>query len=142
MKRMNRKPTSFIETLLVELHSVLWSPSGRHDKLISIDEQNVFLWSLDSSKKAVKLQSQESAGMLHYLSGGAWDPHDVNVVASTCESSIQFWDLRTMKTTSSIEAHVRNMDYDVRKKYILVSIYVCSHTKSFELLNYETKQFN
>lgn len=104
-----------------KIKCVLWSPSGRHDKLISIDEQNVFLWSLDSSKKAVKLQSQESAGMLHYLSGGAWDPHDVNVVASTCESSIQFWDLRTMKTTSSIEAHVRNMDYDVRKKYILVT---------------------
>lgn len=58
MKRMNRKPTSFIETLLVELHSVLWSPSGRHDKLISIDEQNVFLWSLDSSKKAVKVQKR------------------------------------------------------------------------------------
>ena len=35
--------------------------------------------------------------MLHYLSGGAWDPHDVNAVASTCEWSIQFWDLRTMK---------------------------------------------
>lgn len=35
--------------------------------------------------------------MLHYLSGGAWDPHDVNAVAATCESSVQFWDLRTMK---------------------------------------------
>lgn len=111
MKRMNRKPTSFIETLLVELHSVLWSPSGRHDKLISIDEQNVFLWSLDSSKKAVKLQSQESAGMLHYLSGGAWDPHDVNVVASTCESSIQFWDLRTMKYVTFIVQHFHYFIY-------------------------------
>lgn len=38
--------------------------------------------------------------MLHHLSGGAWDPHDVNVVASTSESSIQFWDLRTMKYAS------------------------------------------
>lgn len=35
--------------------------------------------------------------MLHYLSGGAWDPHDANGVAATCESSVQFWDLRTMK---------------------------------------------
>ncbi|CAN6582404.1 unnamed protein product [Malus baccata var. baccata] len=34
---------------------------------------------------------------MHYLSGGAWDPHDMNAVAATCESSIQFWDLRTMK---------------------------------------------
>ncbi|KAF5955474.1 hypothetical protein HYC85_008330 [Camellia sinensis] len=100
----------------------LWWPSGRHDKLISIDEQNLYLWSLDSSKKTVQVQSQESAGMLHYLSGGAWDPHDVNSVASTCESSIQFWDLRTMKKTNSIEhAHVRNVDYDTKKKFILVT---------------------
>jgi hypothetical protein len=35
--------------------------------------------------------------MLHKLSGGAWDPHDVNSVAATCESSLQFWDVRTMK---------------------------------------------
>jgi hypothetical protein len=35
--------------------------------------------------------------MLHSLSGGAWDPHDVNAVAATGESSVQFWDLRTMK---------------------------------------------
>ena len=42
--------------------------------------------------------------MLHYLSGGAWDPHDVNSVASTCEWSIQFWDLRTMKYGFFFEA--------------------------------------
>lgn len=35
--------------------------------------------------------------MLHSLSGGAWDPHDINMVATTSESLIQFWDLRTMK---------------------------------------------
>jgi len=39
--------------------------------------------------------------MLHYLSGGAWDPHDVNAVAATCESSVQFWDLRAMKYDTS-----------------------------------------
>lgn len=44
-----------------------------------------------------QVQSKESSGMLHYLSGGAWDPHDGNSVAVTCESSVQFWDLRTMK---------------------------------------------
>lgn len=45
----------------------------------------------------IKVQSKESSGMLHYLSGGAWDPHDANSVAATCESSVQFWDLWTMK---------------------------------------------
>ncbi|XP_059634004.1 WD repeat-containing protein DWA2 isoform X1 [Cornus florida] len=105
-----------------KIKCTLWWPSGRHDKLISIDEQNLFLWSLDSARKTAQVQSQESSGMLHYLSGGAWDPHDLNAVAATCESSIQFWDLRTMKKTNSIEhAHVRNVDYDTKKKYILVT---------------------
>ncbi|KAG8632240.1 WD repeat-containing protein DWA2 isoform X1 [Manihot esculenta] len=105
-----------------KINCILWWPSGRNDKLISIDEENLFLWSLDCSRKAAQVQSKESAGMLHYLSGGAWDPHDVNAVAATCESSIQFWDLRTMNKTNSIEcAHVRNVDYDTKKKHILVT---------------------
>ncbi|GMH04658.1 hypothetical protein Nepgr_006498 [Nepenthes gracilis] len=105
-----------------KIKCVLWWPNGRHDKLISIDEQNLFLWSLDSSKKIAQVQSQESAGMLHYLSGGSWDPHDMNSLAVTSESAIQCWDLRTMKMTSSIEsAYARDVDYDTKKKHILVT---------------------
>ncbi|XP_050158211.1 WD repeat-containing protein DWA2 isoform X1 [Malus sylvestris] len=105
-----------------KIKCILWWPSGRHDKLISIDEENLSLWSLDLSKKAAQVQSQESAGVMHYLSGGAWDPHDINAVAATCESSIQFWDLRTMKKTNSIEhAHVRNVDYNPNKKHVLIT---------------------
>jgi WD40 repeat protein len=77
---------------------------------------------LDVSKKTAEVQSQDSAGMLHKLSGGAWDPHDVNSVAATCESSLQFWDVRTMKKTLSIEcSHVRSVDYHPRKSNILVT---------------------
>lgn len=36
-------------------NSVLWWPSGRCDKLISMDEQNIFLWSLDCSKKSAEV---------------------------------------------------------------------------------------
>jgi WD40 repeat protein len=60
--------------------------------------------------------------MLHSLSGGAWDPHDVNAVAATGESSVQFWDLRTMKKVNSIEhAHVRGVDYNPKREHILVT---------------------
>ncbi|KAK9946830.1 hypothetical protein M0R45_012273 [Rubus argutus] len=104
-----------------KIKSIIWWPSGRHDKLISIDEQYISLWSLDFSKKAAQVQSQESAGLVAQ-SGGAWDPHDMNAVAVTCESSIQFWDLRTMKKTNSIEhAHVRNVDYNPKKTHILMT---------------------
>ncbi|KAG7020716.1 WD repeat-containing protein DWA2, partial [Cucurbita argyrosperma subsp. argyrosperma] len=37
------------------LDSVLWWPSGRHDKLISIDEENILLWSLDCSRKLAQV---------------------------------------------------------------------------------------
>ncbi|KAL6295473.1 hypothetical protein ACE6H2_003615 [Prunus campanulata] len=111
-----------LDSQVAKIKCILWWPSGRHDKLISIDEENLSLWSLDLSKKAAQVQSQESAGVMHYLSGGAWDPHDMNAVAATCESSIQFWDLRTMKKTNSVEhAHVRNVDYNPKKKHVLMT---------------------
>ena len=41
--------------------------------------------------------SQGSADMLPNLRGGAWDPHNHNTVAAVTDSSLHFWDLRTMK---------------------------------------------
>ncbi|KAK4796827.1 hypothetical protein SAY86_029153 [Trapa natans] len=102
--------------------SVIWWPSGKQNKSISIDQEKILLWNLDCSVKIAQVQPQESAGMLHYLSAGAWDPHDVNALALTCESLVQFWDLMTMKKTYSIEcAHVHDLEYDTRKKHILVT---------------------
>ncbi|KAL6521712.1 WD repeat-containing protein dwa2 [Orobanche gracilis] len=85
---------------------VLWWPTGKHDKLVSVDEQNLFLWSLDTSKKTAQVQSKESAG-LHHISGGVWDPHDANSFALTCDSSIPFWDLQTMKKKNLVEHFAR-----------------------------------
>ncbi|CAA7020113.1 unnamed protein product [Microthlaspi erraticum] len=105
-----------------KINCVLWWPSGRCDKLISMDEQNIFLWNLDCSKKSAEVQSKDSAGMLHSLSGGAWSPHDVNAVAATGESSVQFWDLRTMKKVNSIErAHVRGVDYSPKREHTFIT---------------------
>ncbi|WOL05302.1 WD repeat-containing protein DWA2 [Canna indica] len=105
-----------------KIKCVLWWPCGKHDRLISIDEGNLFLWSIDTSNKVAKVISQESVGMLHNLSGGAWDPHDRNAVAGICDSSLQFWDLRTMTKTTSIEqANVRDLDYNPKKQHLLVT---------------------
>ncbi|XLS66904.1 hypothetical protein HN51_017927, partial [Arachis hypogaea] len=58
------------------------------------------------------IQSEDSAGMSHKISGGTWDPHDVNSVAATYESSLQFWDVRAMgKTISAVCSRVRSVDY-------------------------------
>ncbi|KAJ4774956.1 Protein TSSC1 [Rhynchospora pubera] len=105
-----------------KIKSVLWWPLGKHDKLVTIDERNIFVWSIDSSNKIAKVISQESVGMLHNLSGGAWDPHDRNAVAAICDSSLQCWDLRTMKNANAIEhAHIRDVDYNPKKQHILAT---------------------
>lgn len=41
---------------MAAIDSVLWWPTGRHDKLVSIDEQNLCLWSLDASKKTAQVR--------------------------------------------------------------------------------------
>jgi len=47
---------TFMKTLYTSCgNSVLWCPSGNSDKLISMDEQNLVFWSLDSSKKSAEV---------------------------------------------------------------------------------------
>lgn len=41
--------------------------------------------------------SQGSTDMLPNLRGGAWDPHNHNLVAAISDSSLQLWDLRSME---------------------------------------------
>lgn len=49
-------------------NSVLWWPSGRNDKLISIDEENIFLWSLDCSRKSAQVWTvNEIFGIVMFL---------------------------------------------------------------------------
>ena len=47
--------SSVFDYLLFIYDSILWWPLGKHDKLVSIDEGNLFLWSIDSSTKAAKV---------------------------------------------------------------------------------------
>ncbi|XP_078440421.1 WD repeat-containing protein DWA2-like [Wolffia australiana] len=105
-----------------KIKSVLWWPGGKHDKVISIDEQNIFLWDLNFSMQITEAKSKESVEVLHSISGGVWDPHDRNSVATFCDSSFQCWDLRSMKKTSSIEhIHVRDADYNPNKRHIIAT---------------------
>uniref|UniRef100_A0A453RRH8 EIPR1-like beta-propeller domain-containing protein n=1 Tax=Aegilops tauschii subsp. strangulata TaxID=200361 RepID=A0A453RRH8_AEGTS len=103
-----------------KIRCVLWWPLGKHDKLISIDDRNIFLWNIDPSNKSAKVISQGSADMLPNLRGGAWDPHNHNAVATITDSSLHFWDLRSMKRSNAIEhAHIRDVDYNPKKQNII-----------------------
>uniref|UniRef100_A0A453RQW7 EIPR1-like beta-propeller domain-containing protein n=1 Tax=Aegilops tauschii subsp. strangulata TaxID=200361 RepID=A0A453RQW7_AEGTS len=105
-----------------KIRCVLWWPLGKHDKLISIDDRNIFLWNIDPSNKSAKVISQGSADMLPNLRGGAWDPHNHNAVATITDSSLHFWDLRSMKRSNAIEhAHIRDVDYNPKKQNIIAT---------------------
>lgn len=56
----------------IHLNSVLWWPSGKHDKLVSIDKENLFLWSLDSSTKSAKVRLGPSSTQLQSVSNALW----------------------------------------------------------------------
>ncbi|CAD6265028.1 unnamed protein product [Miscanthus lutarioriparius] len=101
---------------------VIWWPLGKHDKLISIDDRNIFLWNIDTSNKSAKVISQGSADMLPNLRGGAWDPHNHNSIAAISDSSLQLWDLRSMEKSTAIEhAHIRDVDYNPKKQNIIAT---------------------
>lgn len=105
-----------------KIQCTLWWPSGRHDQLVSIDQEAFYLWSLDSSTESAKVLSKESVGMVNYIYGGAWDPHDISILSIACESSIQFWDLRSMKQINAIgHPQVRDLNYNPKKQHIVVT---------------------
>lgn len=41
--------------MLRNSYSILWWPSARHDKVVSIDEENIVLWALDCSKRLAQV---------------------------------------------------------------------------------------
>ncbi|PUZ52620.1 hypothetical protein GQ55_6G285600 [Panicum hallii var. hallii] len=105
-----------------KIRRVLWWPLGKHDKLISIDDRNIFLWNIDTSNKSAKVISQGSADMLPNLRGGAWDPHNHNSIAAISDSSLNLWDLRSMDKSTAIEhAHIRDVDYNPKKQNIIAT---------------------
>ncbi|XP_006660371.1 WD repeat-containing protein DWA2 [Oryza brachyantha] len=105
-----------------KIRCVLWWPLGKHDKLISIDDRNIFLWNIDASNKSAKVIQKGSADMLPNLRGGAWDPHNHNSVAAITDSSLHCWDLRSMKKSNAIEhAHFRDVDYNPKKEHLIAT---------------------
>ncbi|CAI9771785.1 unnamed protein product [Fraxinus pennsylvanica] len=43
-----------LDTHSTKIKCVLWWPTGRHDKVVTADEDTIFLWSMDTSKKTAQ----------------------------------------------------------------------------------------
>ena len=49
----------------------------------------------------LQVAKQENFEVPHELNAGAWDPHNSNEFAVACDSSLQLWDIRTLKCVHS-----------------------------------------
>ncbi|EFJ30103.1 WD40 repeat protein [Selaginella moellendorffii] len=102
----------------------LWFPKGKHHQIVSIDAENLYVWDLDPSGKPAKELGRVSSG-LQQMAGGCWSPHDVDIVATACGTSLKCWDLRTMREASTVDqAHagqVRDLDYNPKRQHTIVT---------------------
>eukprot|EP00850_Spirogloea_muscicola_P012452 SM000080S22967 [mRNA] locus=s80:449851:453302:+ [translate_table: standard] len=119
------EPVAQLKGHNARIKCVLWSPSGRHTQVISLDEEMLRVWDIDGARKFAAATGQASAGALQRFSGGCWDPHDVNSVATISETAVSCWDLRMMRQSHTIEhAHevqVRDLDFSRRRRHLLVT---------------------
>jgi WD40 repeat protein len=89
----------FILYLITYRHytRVIWNPEGgERNSILSTDANNIRIWNLNSSNTA-SISSQLSIGELQTISSVTWNPLHNEQLASSNESSIRGWDLRTKK---------------------------------------------
>lgn len=108
---------------------VLWYPGDiALPRVITVDEEVICVWDLASSTRAAQFASarQRVTGSgLQRLHTGAWDPHNADTVATTSDTSIACWDLRSASKVVSIDgAHhlqIRDIDFNPNCPHILAS---------------------
>ncbi|GBG74226.1 hypothetical protein CBR_g17938 [Chara braunii] len=71
------------------------------------------------------VRAKAAAGYLQQLETGRWDPHDVNMLATASDTSVNLWDLRVMKQVQALDQihamQVRDIDYNPKKQYTMMT---------------------
>ncbi|XP_027904416.1 WD repeat-containing protein DWA2 isoform X1 [Vigna unguiculata] len=106
-----------------KIKCILWWPSGRHDKLISINEENMYLWNLDVSKKTAQIffgdfelvPPRPSNTFKHNTRYN----HKIQLVC--CTNYLEGRGILMMKTISVECSHACSVDYHPQKQHILVT---------------------
>ncbi|PRD19901.1 UNVERIFIED_CONTAM: tssc1 [Trichonephila clavipes] len=123
-----------------ELKSILWEPiSG--NRVISLSDNSFHLWDLNNVVKPLQ-QSEvvfEQKGRQKFVSA-AWNPHhNCNIVATSLDTSVRSWDLRTSQNAWSVEnAHgqlVRSIDFNPNKQYYIATCGDDCQTRFWDVRN-------
>ncbi|XP_074640938.1 EARP and GARP complex-interacting protein 1-like [Tubulanus polymorphus] len=106
----------------------IWHPGGDGSQLISLVDNNIYLWDINESGEHTQMISSgtlDGKGQPKFTTG-QWNPHhNCNQVATANDTVIRGWDLRTMSQEWVIEnAHeqlVRDLDFNPNKQYYLAT---------------------
>ncbi|GFS47615.1 EARP-interacting protein homolog [Nephila pilipes] len=123
-----------------ELKSILWEPVSGH-RIISLSDNSFQLWDLGDVTKPLQ-QSEvvfEQKGRQKFVSA-AWNPHhNCNIVATSLDTSVRSWDLRTSQNAWSVEnAHgqlVRSIDFNPNKQYYIATCGDDCQTRFWDVRN-------
>lgn len=110
------------------LRSVLWNPSGDGSQLITLSDQHLKLWQLESEgRKVQEIDSTmlEGKGQPRFTTG-SWNPHHGgSQVATANDCIVRGWDLRSMRQVYTLEnvhgQYVRDVDFNPNKQYYMVT---------------------
>ncbi|XP_065565979.1 EARP-interacting protein homolog isoform X3 [Artemia franciscana] len=107
------------------VRSLEWHPTNGSEAVMAVDA-NLIIWSMATSSPTIKTQLNVDSSPDCQINVCRWNPHhQCSQVATAFQSSIQSWDIRSMKEIWHIEdAHrksVRALDFNPNKQYCLAS---------------------
>ncbi|KAK9768404.1 phosphatidylserine decarboxylase 1 [Basidiobolus ranarum] len=109
---------------LGHMRKVLWNPTGDLSKVVSLHENGLYQWSLDSGYSDVKAISSTPGRNNEKFTCATWSPYEQQIVTGR-RGNIVGCDLRDMNPTFTINnAHtlnVRCIDFNPKREHIIAT---------------------
>ncbi|KAK7019432.1 Protein tssc1, partial [Halocaridina rubra] len=134
-------PGSPVPGLGSQMWSVIWAPED-DSRIVTLVDNHLYLWDIEAAGKSAKVVGEvtvEGRGSVS-LGCGRWYPHQLgSQVAATHGSCVRAWDLRSMKSSWSVEgAHVqlvRDLDFNPNMQYYMATCGDDCKTKFWDIRN-------
>ncbi|ORX87735.1 WD40 repeat-like protein [Basidiobolus meristosporus CBS 931.73] len=107
------------------MKKVLWNPTGDHSKVVSLHEQGLHQWSLESGYSGAKIIDSTGVSNEGRFNCATWSPHEQQIVTGR-KGSVLGWDMRNIKSpTFNIKSahtlNVRCVDFNTKREHILAT---------------------
>jgi len=111
-----------------DVKGVLWNPSGDNSRVVCLTERHIDVWNVDTATASSQVSESiplEGKAQLQF-NVGRFNPHHGGwQIATAVDSSVQGWDLRSIRSTFNIpNAHsqtIRDLDFNPNRQYYMVT---------------------